>query len=293
MNPTPCIDIRGLEKRYPRFTLGPIDLSIPSGTIYGLIGPNGAGKTTLIDQIFGMGAPDAGTIRVCGLDHSLDEVAVKQKAAYVGPDLNFIVWGKVSKAIRFIRGFRPTWDDAYADRLMQSLGINGSDKIATLSFGGRMKLSLLLALAWRPQVLVLDEPTTGLDAHSKKAIFTELLSIVKDEARTVLISSHQISDLERFADCVGVLNGGRMLLHGETSDLVERYVQVEFSADDPARIHKMPGLVVQDHEAGRWQAVLDTRTSSLQSLASLGATAVHSQALTLEELFLALTKQSI
>lgn len=290
MNATPCIDIRGLEKRYPRFTLGPIDLTIPSGTIYGLIGPNGAGKTTLIDQIFGMGAPDAGMIRVCGLNHALDEVAVKQKAAYVGPDLNFVVWGKVSKAIRFIRGFRPTWDDDYADKLMESLGINGSDKIATLSFGGRTKLSLLLALAWRPQVLVLDEPTTGLDAHSKKAIFTELLSIVKDEARTVLISSHQINDLERFADCIGVLNKGQMLLHGETADLVERYVQVEFSAAETAEIDTMPGLVVQDQEGGRWQAVLDTRTSSLQNLVSRGATAVHSQALTLEELFLALTK---
>jgi ABC-2 type transport system ATP-binding protein len=78
---------------------------VPNGAIYGLIGPNGAGKTTLIDQIFGMGSPDAGTIRVCGLDHERDEVAVKERAAYVGPDLNFAAWGRVAKAIRFVRGF--------------------------------------------------------------------------------------------------------------------------------------------------------------------------------------------
>ena len=290
MTSTPCLDIAGLEKHYATFALGPLDLTVPSGTIYGLIGPNGAGKTTLIDQIFGMGSPDAGTIRVCGLDHARDEVAVKHKAAYVGPDLSFLVWGKVSKAIRFIRGFRPTWDDDFAAQLMQTLGISNGDKIATLSFGGRTKLALLLALAWRPQVLVLDEPTTGLDAHSKKAIFAELLSIVKDEARTVLISSHQISDLERFADRVGVLHKGRLLLEGETSELVERYVQVEFTASPTSAIATTQGLIVQGQDGSRWQGVLDTQACAVNALTARGAVDVHSQALTLEELFLALTK---
>jgi len=124
MNTPPALEIHALEKHYPRFTLGPLDLSVPAGAIYGLIGPNGAGKTTLIDQIFGMGSLDAGTIRVCGLDHVRDEVAVKERAAYVGPDLNFTAWGKVGKAISFIRGFRPGWDEAYCARLMQSLGID-------------------------------------------------------------------------------------------------------------------------------------------------------------------------
>ena len=112
MNTPPALEVSALEKHYPRFTLGPLDLTVPSGSIYGLIGPNGAGKTTLIDQIFGMGSPDAGTIKVCGLDHEREEVAVKSCAAYVGPDLNFVAWGKVGRAIRFNRGFRPTWDDA-------------------------------------------------------------------------------------------------------------------------------------------------------------------------------------
>lgn len=118
MNTTPALEISALEKHDPRFALGPVDLTVPNGTIFGLIGPNGAGKTTLIDQVFGMGSPDAGTIRVCGLDHARDEVAVKERAAYVGPDLSYLVWGKVGKAIRFIRGFRPSWDEAYCCRLM-------------------------------------------------------------------------------------------------------------------------------------------------------------------------------
>lgn len=287
MNTAPCLDIKGLEKRYPRFALGPLDLTVPSGTIYGLIGPNGAGKTTLIDTIFGMAGTDAGTIEVCGLDHIRDEVALKQRAAYVGPDLNFITWKSVGKAIRFIRGFRPTWDDAYAAQLMQKLGLSEGDKIMTLSFGGRMKLALLLALAWKPQVLVLDEPTTGLDAHAKKTIFTELLSIVKDEARTVLISSHQITDLERFADRVGVLNKGKLLVEGNTSELMERFVQVEFTG--ASGFTAPSGLTVQEQQGQRWRGVLDTAAMPVAAFAQHQARDVREQPLTLEDLFIALT----
>ena len=237
-----------------------------------------------------MGSPDAGSIRVCGLDHARDEVAVKARAAYVGPDLSYVAWGKVGKAIRFVKGFRPTWDDAYCARLMEALGIAAGERIATLSFGGRTKLALLLALAWHPQVLVLDEPTTGLDAHSKKAVFAELLAIVRDEARTVLISSHQLSDLERFADRVGVLHRGRLLAEGATAELVERHLQAEFEAEDERPFAQVPGFTVQEREGPRWRAVLDTLTCPLDSLARRGARDVRTQALTLEELFLALTK---
>lgn len=287
---TAAIEITALEKHFPRFALGPLDLTIPSGTIYGLIGPNGAGKTTVIDQIFGMGSPDAGRIRVCGLDHEKDEVGVKSRAAYVGPDLNFALWGTIAKAIRFIRGFRPTWDDAYAGHLMQRLDLSSSDRIQTLSFGGRMKLALLLALAWRPQVLVLDEPTTGLDAHSKQALFSELLTIVKDEARTVLISSHQISDLERYADYIGILHRGRLLTEGATGDLVESHLQVEFQTDHPDRFQRLPGLTLVDQQDSRLRGVLDTMVTPTAELATRGAKDLHTLPLTLEELFLALTK---
>ena len=290
MNTPPALEISALEKHYPRFALGPLDLTVPSGSIYGLIGPNGAGKTTLIDQIFGMGSPDAGTIRVCGLDHEREEVAVKSCAAYVGPDLNFVAWGKVGRAIRFTRGFRPTWDDAYCARLMQDFGIAANDRIATLSFGGRTKLALLLALAWRPKILVLDEPTTGIDAHTKKAVFSELLAIVRDEARTVFISSHQLSDLERFADRVGVLHKGRLVAEGATSELVERHLQAEWEAENAEAFARVPGLTLQEREGSRWRGVLDTLTCPLASLAQRGARDVRTQALTLEELFLALTK---
>jgi len=290
MKTSPAIEIRALEKRYPRFTLGPLDLTVPSGSIYALIGPNGAGKTTLIDQIFGMGSPDAGAIKVLGLDHSLDEVAVKQRCGYAGPELNFAVWGRIEKAIRFHRGFRPTWDDAHCERLMQAFGLSAQDRIATLSFGSRTKLALLLALAWHPQVLILDEPTTGLDAHSKRAVFSELLGIVKDETRTVMVSSHQLADMERFADRLGVLHQGKLVAEGATAELVERHVLAEFDAENAEPLKDLTGVHVQEHEGSRWRAVLDTITCPLESLRTRGARDVRTQPLSLEELFLALTR---
>src|ERR1035438_534737 len=179
MNTTNAIEIRGLTKNYPAFTLGPLDLTVPRGAIYGLIGPNGAGKTTAIDLIFGMGQSDGGDIRVLGLDHQRDGIELKRRAAYVSPDLNFQVWGKVGRAIRFVRGFYPKWDDNYCTALMKSFYLDAGEKIATLSFGAKTKLSLLLALSRRPEILILDEPTTGLDAVSKQQVFSELLKAVE------------------------------------------------------------------------------------------------------------------
>src|ERR1017187_8229251 len=223
-----AIEIRGLIKNYPAFKLGPLDLTVPRGAIYGLIGPNGAGKTTTIDLIFGMGKNDAGHIRVLGLDHRADEVALKGRAAYVSPDLNFQVWGKVGKAIRFVRGFYPGWDDTYCGELMKAFHLSDNDRVATLSFGAKTKLSLLLALARRPDILILDEPITGLDAISKQQVFGELLKAVEDGERTVLISSHGLSDLERFTAHVGVLKNGSLVLEGRTDEVVDRYRLAEF-----------------------------------------------------------------
>src|SRR5687767_11175391 len=133
-----ALEIRGLTKSFPGFALGPIDLTVPEGAIYGFVGPNGAGKTTTIDLIFGMGAKDAGEITVLGLDHLHDEVAVKQQVGYVSPDLTYSPWGKVGRVIQFVKGFYPTWDDAYCEQLLRSLNVGRHERIVSLSFGGRI-----------------------------------------------------------------------------------------------------------------------------------------------------------
>jgi ABC-2 type transport system ATP-binding protein len=290
---TNAIEIRGLVKRYPAFTLGPVDLTVPLGAIYGLIGPNGAGKTTAIDMIFGMGRNDAGTIRVLGFDHRGEEVALKQHAAYVSPDLNFQIWGRVGKAIRFVRGFYPGWDDAYCAELMQTFHLEAQDRIVTLSFGAKTKLSLLLALSRRPDLLILDEPTTGLDAVSKQQVFSELLKAVASGERTVLISSHGLTDIERFADHIGLIKHGSLLLEGRTDEIVDRFRVAEFFTRNGATLPAPTpaGLTILKWEENRWQALLDQNSGAQAWLETQGAQNLTLTRLTLEDLFVALVKE--
>ncbi len=294
MNPSsPALELRGLVKRHPGFTLGPLDLTVPRGAIYGLIGPNGAGKSTAIDLIFGLGRNDAGAIRVLGLDHRADEVELKRRAAYVSPELNFATWGKVGKAVRFVRGFYPGWDDAYCAELMRAFGLGADDKIATLSFGSRTKLALLLALSRRPEVLVLDEPTTGLDPVSKQQVFGELLRAVEGGERSVLISSHGLSDIERFADHVGMLKGGKLLLEGRTDEIVDRYRLAEFFSEAPLPASAAPaGLVLLRSVGGRHHALIDQTGGATDWLRARGVSELSLTRLTLEDLFVALAKDN-
>jgi ABC-2 type transport system ATP-binding protein len=286
-----AIEIRGLEKRFPKFALGPLDITVPRGAIYGLIGPNGAGKTTIMDLIFRMGATDAGSITVLGLDHVSDEMAVKQQVGYVSPELNFQPWGTVGKAIAFMRGFYPTWDDADCERLLKVFGLGWNDRVLTLSFGGKTKLALVMALSWKPKVLVLDEPTVGLDAIAKQLVVSELLAAVKNDDRTVFISSHGLTDVERFADHVGMIKNGKMLLEGATSDVVERYRMVDVMLGSSTPFADRPGCIVQSHTEDRWRVLVDLRHTSLERIASEGATPIAESPVTLEELFIALGRE--
>jgi ABC-2 type transport system ATP-binding protein len=284
-----AIRIRGLTKTFPGFSLGPVDLSVPRGAIYGLIGPNGSGKSTTLDLLFGMGSPDAGTLEAAGFNALLQEKEMKQRVTYSSPDTQFAVWGTVGRAVRFVQEFYPTWDAGYCSKLMADFRLAAADKIGTLSFGARTKLSLLLALSPRPEVIVLDEPTTGLDPESRKILFEELLRFVSDEQRTVLISSHQLSDLERFADHVGVLSEGALICSGPTSDLVARHVLVEYSLAEGRPQPQMPGFHRRATSGLRYQAVVDLEMHPVATLNARGLHVYSQIQLPLEEIFIALT----
>jgi ABC-type multidrug transport system ATPase subunit len=286
-----ALTIRGLVKTFPTFRLGPLDVTVPKGAIYGLIGPNGAGKTTTIDLIMGMGREEAGEVRVFGFDHIQDEVAVKERVGYVSPDLIFNAWGKVRKLLGFVRSFYPDWDDDYCVELLRRFDIGWDEKIATLSFGARTKLGLVVALAHRPALLLLDEPQAGLDAVSKRELFTELLAAVQDADRTVLISSHNLDEIERFTDCIGIIKDGTMLLEGPTADLLERFRIIDCITGNGLRPDALPGIRVQSEKGGRWRLLADLTQDPITQLKAHGATDITETPVTLEELFIALVKE--
>ena len=289
MDVAAAIEIRNLEKKFPQFKLGPLDLTVPQGAVYGLIGPNGAGKTTTINLIMGMGEKNAGSIRVFGMDHLGHEVAVKKRVGYVAPDLILTAWKTVRRLIAFVRPFYSDWDDAYCEDLMRRLGIGWNDRIASLSYGSATKLRLILALAHRPDLLLLDEPMAGLDAVSKQEVFQEIFDAVQDENRSVLISSHDLHDLERITDHIGFLNRGKMLLEGPTADIVNRYRLVDVTSVES--LPQIPGARVVSRENGRLRILLDVSQSPLDALPAHGIQIVAATPVTLEELFIMLVKE--
>ena len=285
-----AVDIREIRKSFGLdFNLGPVSLSLPRGAICALVGPNGAGKTTLMNLLMGIGRADGGTAELAGHDIRTEEVEVKRRTAYVSPDLSYRAWGSVGRAIDFVSGFYPDWNIDRCDRLLQSFGLHRSERIDTLSFGSRVKLATLFALSRDAELLLLDEPTAGLDPLARQQLFAELLKYMRSEDRTILISSHQLADLERFADHVAVMQAGQVIAFGSIPDLLERYVQLDVQLPRNASVQNSVLRAITRQE-DRACVLLDRRSPQRQSLEALGAEVLGETSLTLEELFIALMK---
>jgi ABC-2 type transport system ATP-binding protein len=274
-----------------RFSLGPLSLNVPCGSIYALIGPNGAGKSTALNMLMGMGQPGLGNIRVLGRDIRDDEVEIKRRTAYVSPDMDYRAWGTVGRAIDFVRGFYPDWNEARCQELQFAFDVHRDARVDALSFGARMKLALVLALSRDAELLVLDEPTLGLDAIARRQLFAELLRFMTGDGRTILISSHQLTDLERFADHAAIMNHGKLLTSGRMDKLVERYRQFDtrIVRDTPLGVD---GVSVMDRQGERVRLLIDQDAASPGALEALGVEVLAEIPLTLEDLFLALIKSA-
>ena len=247
-----ALALKGVTRRLGKFALGPLNLEVPRGSVTALIGPNGAGKTTTLDLALGLGAPDGGTIEVMGLAMPADEVAIKRKVAYVNPDLNYQPWGRVGRALNFLRKFYPDWDDAACERLLADFGLERGQKIAALSFGARIKLSLVAAFSRDAELLLLDEPTTGLDVNAKLKLFGLILDFVKREDRAVVISSHQLADLERVADQVAIIDKGRLVMFERMDRLVARFIQMDARLATGGAMPKLDGV---QRSGARWRTL--------------------------------------
>ena len=211
--PTPLIEISQLTRRFgARTALASVNLSLPRGGVYGLVGANGAGKTTLIRHILGMMRAESGTVRVFGRDPVADPVGVLSRIGYLSEEHDLPAWMSVGELARYSRAFYPAWDHAYAEELRQAFALDAAAKIKTLSKGQKARAGLLVALAHRPELLVLDEPSSGLDPIVRKDILGAILRTIADEGRTVLFSSHLLEEVEQVADHVTMINHGTIVL---------------------------------------------------------------------------------
>ena len=220
----PVIDVSGLTRRFgARTALASVTVSVPRGGVYGLVGANGAGKTTLIKHILGLLRAESGSVRVFGRDPVADPVAVLSRMGYLSEENDLPGWMRVDELIRYSRAFYPAWDDAYAEELRRSFALDPTARIKTLSKGQKARTGLLIALAYRPELLVLDEPSSGLDPIVRRDILGAVLRAIADEGRTVLFSSHLLDEVERVADHVTMINEGAIVLSAPLADIKESH----------------------------------------------------------------------
>ena len=207
------ITVSELTRRFGTKTaLDSVSVSVPRGGVYGLVGENGAGKTTLIKHILGLLRAQHGSVRVFGLDPVADPVGVLSRIGYLSEERDLPGWMRVDELIRYSRAFYPAWDDAYAGELQQQFALDPSATVANLSKGQKARVGLLIALAYRPELLLLDEPSSGLDPVVRRDILDAIIRTIADEGRTVLFSSHLLDEVERVADHVTMISHGQVVL---------------------------------------------------------------------------------
>jgi len=209
----PVIHVSELTRRFGAVTaLDSVSLSVTRGVVHGLVGPNGSGKTTLIKHILGLLRAESGSVRVFGLDPVADPVGVLSRIGYLSEERDLPGWMRVDELIRYTRAFYPAWDDVYAEELRHTFALDPMAKIKNLSKGQKARAGLLIALAYRPELLVLDEPSTGLDPIVRRDILGAVVRTIADEGRTVLFSSHLLDEVEQVADHVTMISCGRIAL---------------------------------------------------------------------------------
>lgn len=283
---------QGLEKRYGRLVaVNGLNMRVPRGSVYGFLGRNGAGKTTTIKMLLGLARPTAGQARVLGLDSARQRLEIFRRVAFVGE--NKVLYEQLTAAemVRFVRPFYPGWSDAAADQCVRRLEIPMQQRFRELSKGNRAKVWLLLALAQQAELLVLDEPTVGLDPFMNDALLKLLAEEVGGEGRTVFFSSHNLAEVEQICDWVGIVDEGRMLLEARLEDIREHYRLVIAAGRSLPEGRTAPVVTVaRNGEFSRYLLSRDAEAFAAQ-LKSQGASVTEVTPLSLREVFLELVRK--
>ena len=214
------IEISQLTRRFGAKTaLDSVSLSLPRGAVYGLVGANGAGKTTLIRHVLGLLKAESGSVRVFGLDPVDDPAGVLSRIGYLSEENDLPGWMRIDELMRYTQAFYPGWDAGYADELRQAFALDGAARIKTISKGQKARTGLLIALAHRPELLVLDEPSSGLDPIVRRDILGAVIRTIAHEGRTVLFSSHLLDEVEAVADHVTMIDHGKIVLSAPLEEI--------------------------------------------------------------------------
>lgn len=281
-----AFSLRGVSKAYKHFRLESLDLELPRGIVAGLIGPNGAGKSTTMRILMGLVQPDQGEVIVLGKPISSNEASAKHDIGYFSDDMRLYKPETIAWHMQFVRSLYSRWDDAYAAELLQRFGLNENQIIKGLSHGQRVKTMLLLVLARQPKLLILDEPTNGLDPVAKQEVLTELMRVVRDESRTILYSSHNTQDVEQISDSITFIDHGRVVASRGRDEFLDQWKRIQVHVPEGWQLPKLEGIRIEsEFRHMRVLSLNQFQPEVIETLRASGANIERVDTMTLEEIF--------
>ena len=268
---TPVIEMRDVRKAFGRKpVLRGVDLTVPPGQTFAFLGRNGQGKTTTIRTLLGLLRPDSGTVRVLGLDPAVDPLAIRRRVGYVAEDPALFGWMSVGQLLSFVAPFYPTWDAAHARDLSDRFELPLKTRVKHLSKGQTVRVALLLALAHRPELVILDDPTLGLDPIMRKEFLRDLVTHLQAERVSVFFSSHLLYEVEPVADSIVILDAGRVIKAAATDDLRAAVKRLVAPADAEPVLSGLPGLLDLARSGRQVTAVVSDVAAARPVLAAAG-----------------------
>jgi ABC-type multidrug transport system ATPase subunit len=284
------IEVNNLSRTFKeQVALDDVTIQLTPGKVYGLLGENGAGKSTLIKHIIGALQPQTGSVKVLGLTPASSPVEVLSQIGYLSEDRDLPMWMRVSELLNYTAAFFDSWDKQYAQELLEKFHLAPNVKVKNMSRGEKARVGLITALAHRPALLVLDEPSSGLDVSVRYDILSEVMRSVTDSGRTILFSSHLLDEVERVTDNVIMINKGKKTIDGHVDTIKEQHYRyiVKF-ADETDSVKGFlqcdPQLIRTLQQDSEWLVV--SRIPLQERLKELGGKILESPATSLENVFM-------
>lgn len=281
------IEVRNVMKEFDGFrALDDMSMTVPTGAVYGIVGPNGAGKSTIIRHLTGIYRQDAGEITIDGTP-VFENPEVKSRIAYIPDDIFYYANASIREMMDFYRSIYPHFDAERFKKLADVFGLDPKRQMRRLSKGMQKQAAFWIAVSLRPEILILDEPVDGLDPVMRRRIWSIIMADVAENGTTVLVSSHNLRELEDVCDSVGIMNKGKIMIERSLNELQENIVKIQLALPDGESLPE--GLdILHKSNTGRLQSLImhgtqEDLTEKLQSAHPLFIDAVP---LTLEEIFI-------
>lgn len=288
------IQMSRVSKSYKHFQLREINLNLSPGEIMGLVGVNGAGKSTIIRILLGLIQPDSGQVSVLGYTLPENQVEAKRQIGFASEDMRLYKGKNLAWHMDFIKSIFPYWDATYAQHLLKKFDLRADQEVKGFSHGQRVKAALLLLLARRPAILILDEPTTGLDSVARSEVIDELAEVLRDENRSVLFSSHNTHDIEQICDSITFIHQGQLLASQDIGSYLDAWRHIRCQGEISPDAICLPDLAeVRQNGSLLSLKVNHFKDEHLDILRAQGLEIAGVNPMNLEEIFIATVKANI